>query len=96
VDEEPEAHANAGGEDRPSLVRVEGAGIDEDETPDGTPGWPDKRRAGSRNLGDGPHRPRSCPHQMPAVVEVTVAELRGAFDVRWVIPFSRHLHGGAG
>ncbi|MFG1629067.1 IS481 family transposase [Kribbella sp. NPDC049227] len=33
---------------------------------------------GIENLGDGSHRPRSCPHQMPAVVEVAVAELRRA------------------
>lgn len=33
---------------------------------------------GIENLGDRSHRPRSCPHQMPAVVEVAVAELRRA------------------
>jgi transposase len=41
--------------------------------------WLAKYEAGgSENLGDGSHRPRSCPHQMPAVVEATVAELRRA------------------
>jgi transposase InsO family protein len=33
---------------------------------------------GLENLGDGSHRPRSCPHQMSAEVEVVVAELRRA------------------
>ncbi|WP_344202332.1 IS481 family transposase, partial [Kribbella karoonensis] len=41
--------------------------------------WLAKYEAGGmENLGDGSHRPRSCPHQMPAVVEVAVAELRRA------------------
>jgi hypothetical protein len=35
VDAEAEALGGAGGEDRPGLVRVEGAGLDEYETPDG-------------------------------------------------------------
>src|SRR5580765_6703833 len=33
---------------------------------------------GLENLGDGSHRPRSCPHQMPPVVEVAIAEMRRA------------------
>ena len=41
--------------------------------------WLAKYEAGGlENLGDGSHRPRSCPHQMPAVVEVAVAEMRRA------------------
>ena len=41
--------------------------------------WLAKYEAGGiENLGDGSHRPRSCPHQMPAVAEVVVAELRRA------------------
>jgi transposase InsO family protein len=41
--------------------------------------WLRKYEAGViENLGDGSHRPRSCPHQMSAVVEVEVAELRRA------------------
>ena len=41
--------------------------------------WLAKYEAGGlENLGDGSHRPRSCPHQMPAEVEVAVAELRRA------------------
>jgi hypothetical protein len=32
---EVEVLGGAGGEDRPGLVRVEGAGLDEDETPEG-------------------------------------------------------------
>ena len=41
--------------------------------------WLAKYEAGGlEGLGDGSHRPRSCPHQMPAVVEVAVAELRRA------------------
>jgi hypothetical protein len=35
VDAEAEALGGAGGEDRPGLVRVEDAGLDEDETPEG-------------------------------------------------------------
>jgi transposase len=31
---------------------------------------------GLENLADRSHRPASCPHQMPVVVEVAVAELR--------------------
>ena len=33
---------------------------------------------GLENLGDRSHRPRSCPHQMPAAVEVALAEMRRA------------------
>lgn len=33
---------------------------------------------GLENLGDRSHRPRSCPHQMPAEVEVAVVEMRRA------------------
>jgi transposase InsO family protein len=41
--------------------------------------WLAKYEAGGlEGLGDGSHRPRSCPHQMPAEVEVRVAELRRA------------------
>jgi transposase InsO family protein len=41
--------------------------------------WLVKYEAGGvENLGDGSHRPRSCPHQMGAEVEVVVAELRRA------------------
>mgnify|MGYP001549191810 FL=1 len=41
--------------------------------------WLAKYEAGGlENLGDGSHRPRSCPHQMSAEVEVVVAELRRA------------------
>jgi transposase-like protein len=32
--------------------------------------------AGLEGLGDGSHRPRGCPHQMPAVVEAAVLEAR--------------------
>ncbi len=39
--------------------------------------WLAKYEAGGlEGLGDGSHRPRSCPHQMSASVEVVVAELR--------------------
>ncbi|WP_182376924.1 IS481 family transposase [Nocardioides sp. WS12] len=39
--------------------------------------WLGKYEAGGlENLGDASHRPRSCPHQMPGVVEVAIAELR--------------------
>jgi transposase len=31
---------------------------------------------GLENLGDGSHRPRSCPHQMDSVVEVAIARMR--------------------
>jgi transposase InsO family protein len=42
-------------------------------------GWLARYEAGGlENLGDRSHRPRSCPHQMPAVVEVVVAEMRRA------------------
>ena len=42
-------------------------------------GWLAKYEAGGlEGLGDGSHRPRSCPHQMPAVVEVAVVEMRRA------------------
>lgn len=41
--------------------------------------WLAKYEAGGlENLGDRSHRPGSCPHQMPADVEVAVAELRRA------------------
>jgi transposase len=41
--------------------------------------WLAKYEAGGlENLGDGSHRPRSCPHQMVAQVEVVLAELRRA------------------
>ena len=41
--------------------------------------WLSKYEAGGlENLGDGSHRPRSCPHQMSGEVEVLVAELRRA------------------
>ncbi len=41
--------------------------------------WLAKYEAGGLEaLGDGSHRPRSCPHQMPAEVEVVLAELRRA------------------
>src|SRR5436190_23660087 len=41
--------------------------------------WLAKYEAGGlENLGDGSHRPRSCPHQMPAAVEVAIAEMRRA------------------
>ena len=41
--------------------------------------WLAKYEAGGlENLGDGSHRPRSCPHQMPAEAEVALAELRRA------------------
>src|SRR5262245_10985155 len=41
--------------------------------------WLAKYEAGGlEGLGDGSHRPRSCPHQMPPVVEVAVAEMRRA------------------
>jgi len=39
--------------------------------------WLTKYEAGGlENLGDGSHRPRSCPHQMDAGVEVELAVLR--------------------
>ena len=39
--------------------------------------WLAKYEAGGlAGLADGSHRPRSCPHQMPAVVEVALVELR--------------------
>ena len=41
--------------------------------------WLAKYEAGGlESLGDGSHRPRSCPHQMSAEVEVALAELRRA------------------
>jgi len=41
--------------------------------------WLAKYEAGGlEGLGDGSHRPRSCPHQMPAEVEVALAEMRRA------------------
>jgi len=41
--------------------------------------WLSRYEAGGlENLGDRSHRPRSCPHQMPSVVEVALAELRRA------------------
>lgn len=40
-------------------------------------GWLARYEAGGiENLGDRSHRPRSCPHQMPPVVEVAVARMR--------------------
>ncbi|MDT4985184.1 MAG: hypothetical protein QOF95_2674, partial [Pseudonocardiales bacterium] len=40
-------------------------------------GWLAKYEAGGlEGLADGSHRPRSCPHQMPAGVEVALVELR--------------------
>ena len=41
--------------------------------------WLNKYEAGGlEGLGDGSHRPRSCPHQMPALVEVALVEMRRA------------------
>jgi transposase InsO family protein len=41
--------------------------------------WLGKYEAGGiENLGDGSHRPRSCPHQMPGIVEAALAEMRRA------------------
>jgi transposase-like protein len=41
--------------------------------------WLAKYEAGGlEGLGDQSHRPRSCPHQMPAPVEAAAAELRRA------------------
>jgi transposase InsO family protein len=41
--------------------------------------WLRKYEAGGlEGLGDGSHRPRSCPHQMPAEVEVALVEMRRA------------------
>jgi len=41
--------------------------------------WLAKYEAGGlEGLGDRSHRPWSCPHQMPAAVEVALAELRRA------------------
>jgi transposase InsO family protein len=41
--------------------------------------WLAKYEAGGlEGLGDGSHRPASCPHQMPALVEVLVLEMRRA------------------
>lgn len=41
--------------------------------------WLNKYEAGGLEaLGDGSHRPRSCPHQMPAEVEVALVDLRRA------------------
>ena len=41
--------------------------------------WLAKYEAGGlEQLGDGSHRPRRCPHQIPAVVEVAVLEARRA------------------
>jgi transposase-like protein len=41
--------------------------------------WLNKYEAGGvEGLGDGSHRPRSCPHQMPAPVEVALVQLRRA------------------
>src|SRR5215210_4542730 len=42
-------------------------------------GWLAKYEAGGlEGLGDGSHRPRSCPHQVSSVVEVEVARMRHA------------------
>jgi transposase InsO family protein len=39
--------------------------------------WLAKYEAGGlENLGDGSHRPRSCPHQVPVAVEVAIAQMR--------------------
>ena len=39
--------------------------------------WLGRYEAGGLDaLGDRTHRPKSCPHQMPAVVEVALAEMR--------------------
>ena len=39
--------------------------------------WLAKYEAGGmENLGDRSHRPRSCPHQMPGVVEALIARMR--------------------
>ena len=41
--------------------------------------WLARHEAGGlEGRGDRSHRPRSCPHQMPAAVEVALAELRRA------------------
>ena len=41
--------------------------------------WLAKYEAGGLQLfGDGSHRPRGCPHQIPAVVEAAVLEARRA------------------
>ena len=41
--------------------------------------WLNKYEAGGLEaLGDASHRPRSCPHQMPAQVEVALVDLRRA------------------
>src|SRR5690349_458376 len=41
--------------------------------------WLAKYEAGGiENLGDGSHRPRSCPHQMSADVEVAIATMRAS------------------
>src|SRR5215217_8138663 len=41
--------------------------------------WLGKYEAGGlEGLGDGSHRPRGCPHQMPAVIEAAVLEARRA------------------
>jgi len=41
--------------------------------------WLGKYEAGGlEGLGDGSHRPRGCPHQLPAVVEAAVLEARRA------------------
>jgi transposase-like protein len=41
--------------------------------------WLGRYEAGGLDaLGDRTHRPKSCPHQMPAVVEVALAEMRRA------------------
>ena len=40
-------------------------------------GWLARYEAGGLEaLADRSHRPRSCPHQMPALVEVALVELR--------------------
>ncbi len=42
-------------------------------------GWLSKYEAGGlEGLGDGSHRPRSCPHQMGSEVEVAIARMRTA------------------
>jgi Homeodomain-like domain len=45
-------------------------------------GWLERYEAGGLEaLADRSHRPRSCPHQMPSLVEVALVELRLAHPV---------------
>jgi len=51
--------------------------------------WLAKYEAGGlENLGDGSHRPVSCPHQMAAEAEVVMAELRRAHPSCGSNPFT--------